>query len=163
MKKLITPLCFAVVVGFFFGCSKSENMTATKEVVHKHEHRPPHGGAPVELGEEEYHLEFTLDIPAGKMQAFVLDGEMENFIRIADPSWTVTAQVSGHEENLVFQPVANSATGEKIGDTSLFEAQADWLKTTTNFDAVVKEITIRTATYTNVAFNFPKGSDEKTK
>jgi len=35
----------------------------------------------------------------------------------------------------------------------------DWLKATPEFDAVLKEITVRTKTYTNVAFNFPKGAD----
>jgi hypothetical protein len=71
--------------------------------------------------------------------------------------------VAGKEETLTFQPVANNATGEKVGDTSLFEAQADWLKSATNFDAVLKEITVRTKTYTNISFNFPKGSDEGAK
>ncbi len=54
----------------------------------------------------------------------------------------------------------NNATGEKIGDTALFEVQADWLKHTTNFDAVLKQITVRDHTYQNVAFNFPKGNDK---
>jgi hypothetical protein len=160
MKSTISiSLMLAALIGG--GCSKTEVHSGSKpEVVHKHEHKPPHGGAPVELGEEEYHVEFVLDAAAGKLQAFVLDGEMENFVRIAAPSLEVTAKIPGKEENVVLLPVANNATGEKVGDTSLFEAQADWLKTTPAFDAVLKEITVRTRTYTNVAFNFPKGSDE---
>ena len=114
----------------------------------------------MELGEEEYHVEVVRDAAAGKLQAFVLDGELENFVRIAAPSLEMTATVSGHEEKLVFLPIANNATGEKVGDTSLFEAQADWVKATPAFDAVLKEITVRTKTYSNVAFSFPKGSDE---
>ena len=58
-----------------------------------------------------------------------------------------------------FKPSANTATGEKVGDTSQFEAQADWLKTTDTFDGVIKELTVRTKTYKDVKFNFPKGSD----
>jgi hypothetical protein len=159
--KSIIPICLMLAAIIGGGCSKTENANApAKEAVHKHEHHPPHGGAPVELGEEEYHVEFVLDAPAGKLQAFVLDGELENFVHIAAPSLEVTAKVHDKEEKLVLLPVANNATGEKVGDTSLFEAQAEWLKTTPIFDAVLKEITVRTKTYTNVAFNFPKGSDE---
>ena len=159
--KPTTVLCITLAAGLCAGCSKPENTAApAKEAVHKHEHHPPHGGAPVELGEEEYHVEIVRDASAGKLQAFVLDGELENFVRIAAPSLEITATVSGHEEKLTFLPIANAATGEKVGDTSLFEAQADWVKTTPAFDAVLKEITVRTKTYTNIAFSFPKGSDE---
>jgi hypothetical protein len=158
--KATTLLCITLAAGLCAGCSKPENVAApAKEAVHKHEHHPPHGGAPVELGEEEYHVEIVRDAPAGKLQAFVLDGELENFVRIAAPSLEITATVSGHEEKLTFLPIPNNATGEKVGDTSLFEAQADWLKTTPAFDAVLKEITVRTRTYTNVGFSFPKGSE----
>jgi hypothetical protein len=157
--KIFLSLCLAIA-GFLVGCSKTETVTPAPEAVHRHEHHPPHGGAPVELGEEENHVEFVLDAPNGKFQAFVLDGELENFVRIDAASLEVTAQVAGREEKLTLQPVANNATGEKIGDTSLFEAQADWLKTTPTFDAALKEITVHGKTYTNILFNFPKGSDE---
>jgi hypothetical protein len=156
-------LCIALAVGFIVACSKTETAAPPKEAVHHHEHKPPHGGAPVELGEEENHVEFVLNAPNGKLQAFVMDGELENFVRIAAPSLEIAAQVSGQPEKLVLQPVANNATGEKVGDTSLFEARADWLKTTPTFDAVLKEITVHGKTYTNIAFNFPKGSDEGKK
>ena len=159
--KPITLLGLALAASLVPGCSRPEDAAApAKEAVHKHEHHPPHGGAPVELGEEEYHVEIVRDGPAGKLQAFVLDGELENFVRIAAPALEITATLSGQEEKLVFLPVANSATGEKVGDTALFEAQADWVKTTPAFDAVLKEITVRTKTYTNLAFSFPEGSDE---
>lgn len=161
--KLNAISALALTVALFTGCSKTETAPPTKEAAHHHEHKPPHGGAPVELGEEENHVEFVLDAPNGKLQAFVMDGELENFVRIAAPSLEIGAQVSGHQEKLILQPIANNATGETVGDTSLFEAQADWLKTTPTFDAVLKEITVHTKTYTNIAFNFPKGSDEKAK
>lgn len=141
------------------GCAKSES-TPKAEAVHKHEHKPPHGGTPVELGEEEYHVELVRDAAAGKMQAFIFDGELESFVRIPAASFTIGASVAGKEESLVFQAVPNAATGETVGDTALFEARADWLKTTPEFDAVLKEITVRAKTYTNIAFNFPRGTDE---
>ena len=161
--KSFTLLCIVLAAGIFSGCSKSDNATPKTEAIHKHEHHPPHGGTPVELGEEEYHVELLRDAASGKLQAFVFDGELENFVRVPATSLEITAQVSGHEEKLILQPIANSATGEKIGDTSLFETQADWLKTTAEFEGVLKEIVVRGKTYSDVKFNFPKGNDEKAR
>ncbi len=166
--KLAVLSAITFSAALIVGCSKTETADAHGEAHDHaghshHEHKPPHGGTPVELGEEEYHVEFVRDATAGRLQAYIMDGELEFFVRIAAPSFAVTAQVAGKEESLLFQPVANNATGEAVGNTSLFEVQTDWLKTTTNFDAVLKEITVRTKSYTNVAFNFPKGSDEGAK
>jgi len=112
-----------------------------------------------ELGEEEHHVEFVLDAPNGKLQAFLLDGELENFVRSPMTSFEITALVAGQEKELVFTPVANRATGETVGDTAVFEARADWLRTTPAFNAVIKELTVGNRKYQNVGFNFPKGND----
>jgi hypothetical protein len=133
------------------GCAK-------KEQVGLHKDHPPHGGTPVALG-ENYHIEFVLDAASGTLSAYILDDEMEEFVRSAMPSFEVTARVGGAEQTLVFKPVANPATGETVGDTALFTAQADWLKTTTTFDAVIKSVTLDGTEFTHIGFNFPKGSD----
>ena len=84
-------------------------------------------------------------------------------INISAPP-VVTAQCNANNRSAVGRDSAQPrVTREKVGNTSLFEAQADWLKNTPKFDAVLKEITVRTKTYTNIAFNFPKGSDEPAK
>ena len=142
------------------GCGGSD--APAKKAVgagHQHEHIPPHGGTAVELGHEEFHVELVLDPAAGRLTAYVMDGELEQFIRIAAASFEVQVQVGGAEQSLVFNAVANGATGEKAGDTSQFEATAGWLKTTTNFDATLRELTVRTQTYRAVKFNFPKGNE----
>jgi hypothetical protein len=145
------------------GCKEGKPPASPQAVPSKHEHKPPHGGTPVVLGEEEYHVELVLDAPTGKLQAFVMDGELENFVRIPAAAFQVLAKVSGQEETLTFSAVANNATGEKVGDTSLFEARADWLKTAGTFDAVIKEIEVRGKKYEDVSFNFPKGNDKDEK
>ncbi|MDB6021111.1 MAG: hypothetical protein JWQ04_968 [Pedosphaera sp.] len=159
--KIILPIAaLTILAGLLAGCGDGQPAATVPATAHKHEDKPPHGGTPVVLGEEEYHVELVLDAPTGKLQAFVLDGEMENFVRVADESFEVSAKLPGKEEMLVFKPVPNNATGEKVGDTSLFETQADWLKQETNFDAVLKQITVKTKAYQSVAFNFPKGNDK---
>lgn len=126
---------------------------------HKHEHIPPHGGTAVVLGEEAFHVELVRDAATGVLQAYVLDGELENFVRVQQASFDLTAKIGGETKTLTFKSVANSATGETVGDTSLFTAEADWLKTTSVFDAEIKTLTVRSTTFTGVKFNFPKGND----
>jgi hypothetical protein len=149
-------LALTLAVACVNGCSKAP---ATSGQPHKHEHHPPHGGTPVVLGEEVYHIELVRDPEAGTLQAYVLDGEMENFIRSGVPSIEIDAMGADAPRTLVLAAVANPATGETVGDTSLFQAQADWLKATPEFDGVLRSITIRGTTFTDVKFNFPKGND----
>jgi|CZKI01.1.fsa_nt_gi hypothetical protein len=160
MNARLAPLLLAVVLPALLatGCSRPPS-TASSGQPHKHEHHPPHGGTPVVLGDEAYHIELVLDASAGTLQAFVLDGELENFIRSAAPSFEIVADVAGAPRALVMAAVANPATGETVGDTSLFQTQADWLRTTGEFDAVLRSFTIRGTTFTDVKFNFPKGND----
>jgi len=160
MKQLLSIL---LIVALVAGCDQKSADVPSTAAPPKHEHKPPHGGTPVVLGNEEYHIELVLNVPAGKLQAFVLDGELENFVRVAANSFEVDAKVAGKEESLIFRGIASSATGETVGDTSAFEAQAEWLKTDVTFDAVLKELTVRTKIYQNVQFNFPKGNDTDEK
>jgi hypothetical protein len=126
---------------------------------HKHVHHPPHGGTAVVLGDEAYHMELVLDPAAGVLQAYILDGELENFIRSAAASIEIDATVGGSPKTLVLEPVPNSATGETVGDTSLFQAHSEWLRSAKEFDGVVKSVTIRGTAFEGVRFNFPKGND----
>ena len=142
------------------GCSKPAPVSTVAAKPPKHEHKPPHGGTPVVLGDEIYHVELVLDAAAGRLQAFVFDGELENFIRSTAPAIEINAVVNGQPKTVVLSAVANPATGETVGDTALFDGQADWLKTAKEFDATLKTITIRGTTFADVKFNFPKGNDK---
>jgi hypothetical protein len=148
------PFAFAAAIALA-GCSKSP--TAASDQPHLHVDRPPHGGTAVALG-DDYNLELVLNSEAGTLQAYVLDGEMEDFIRSSVPTIEFATTARGTTRTLVLSAVANPATGETVGDTSLFEASADWLKTAGEFDGVLKSITIRGTTFTGVRFKVPRGS-----
>ena len=156
LSPALACLGFLALAAAFPACSKAPPPAAP---VHKHEHHPPHGGTPVVLGDEAYHLELVLDPTDGDLQAYILDGEMENFIRSADPAIEITVTIGGKTTPLRLAAVANSATGETVGDTSLFEVRADSLRGATSFDGVIRSVTIRGSTFTTVPFNFPKGND----
>ena len=140
------------------GCSRSDNHAAAS-AAHAHEHNPPHGGTAVVLGDENYHLELVHNPAAGVLTAYVLDGHMENFIRTNVTSFEAVARVAGEARTLTFRAVANAATGETVGDTSQFEAQADWLKTATRFDGTLKNLTVRGTAFNDVAFRFPERNE----
>jgi len=159
--RTFLALTLAVTVTALAGCGERKEK-ASADAPHLHVDVPPHGGTPVALG-DEYQIEWVLDASVGKLQAYILDGEMENFVRIATPSFDLRAKLPDRQADLQFKAVANSATGEKVGSTSLFEAGADWLKTNKTFDAVLPEIDVEGTVYTNIAFNFPKGTQEQDK
>jgi len=161
MKIISLSGSLLFVLAALAGCRPAAPEGAAEAKPHLHQDHPPHGGTPVVLGDEVYQVEFVLDAAAGDLQAFVLDGEMENFMRASSHAFTLVTTAGGRTRTLAMRAVANPATGETVGDTSMFEAQADWLKTTPEFDAVLQTITIRGSTFTDVKFNFPKGNDRE--
>lgn len=128
-----------------------------------HEHHAPHGGTLVVLGEEFAHLEFVLDLENGKLTAYALDGEAENPVRLSQDIIELTvvsiAPQQGQAMDVVLEPVANDLTGETVGDTSQYEADAPLLTTMTVFNARIKSIDIKGETFKDVEFNFPEGNE----
>jgi len=153
--RLATALLgLALPLALLPGCSRDSAPAKT----HLHVDLPPHGGTAVALGDDASHIELVRDAQAGVLQAYVLDDEMEEFVRIAAPSIEIHATVDGSPRTLVLAAVGNTATGETVGNTSLFEAQAEWLRTATHFDGIIMSVTVQGTTYTGVKFNFPKGN-----
>jgi len=123
-----------------------------------HQNHPPHGGTPVVLGDEAFHLELVRDPGTGTLRCYVLDGEMEEFVRIGASRLTLEVERDGGKATLALLPVADLATGETVGNTSLFEARAEWLKTTDRFKGVFRDLKIQDQTFKAVAFAFPEGN-----
>ena len=119
------------------GCSGGHDHDHSHAEPHYHE--PPHGGA-------------------GSVTAWFFTPHMERYLRIQAESFEVLAKLPEGEARLTFHAVANAGTGETVGDTSQFVAQADGLAGVESFDAVLPEVTVRGTVYRNVAFNYPKGN-----
>ncbi len=123
---------------------------------HGHQHVAPHGGAAVVLGDELYHLEFVANPEAQAFECYVLDGHMEDFVRIAATEFEVVLE-SG--ETWLFQAQATGATGETVGDTSYFRADVSDAAERKSFAATVKEITVKGSSFTQIPFRFPEGNE----
>jgi hypothetical protein len=124
-----------------------------------HTHAAPHGGVLIELGEEFGHVELVLDGVAGTLTAYVLDGEAEQSVRLAQPSIGVRlAGVMATEPGgLSARPFelaarANVLTGETVGDTSQFTLTHDAFKGLTSFRGVITHVTYKGQDFRDVAF-----------
>ena len=123
-----------------------------------HYHEPPHGGAGVTLGNEDAHIEFLADAEEGTVTAWFFKPHMEQYLRMDLESFEVLVKRSEGKTKLVFEALANPGTGETVGNTSQFVANAEWLGKAETFDAVIPEITVLGKTYNNLEFNYPKGN-----
>jgi hypothetical protein len=124
-----------------------------------HEHSAPHGGALIELGEEFAHVEIVLDAATGKLSAYALDGEAEKSVRFKQSE--IEIAVKNPAVTIKLGGVANTLTGETAGDTSEFSGQSDRLKGATDFEGVIKTVSIRGKQFKDVEFNFPKGAEKE--
>lgn len=161
MKRQLTLL--AVISGMLGlaslgGCGQRPATESRPPASLGHHHEPPHGGTVVVLGNEEYHLELVHHADEGRLQVFILDGHMDNFVRLKIPSFDLVVREGGNQRNLTLEAVTIKATGEKVGDTALFEARADWLKGLTHFEAELPQLSIRGREYRAVTFPFPQGN-----
>lgn len=120
-----------------------------------HVHEAKHGGVAVELGEHEFQIEFTHGDTPGTLFAYVMDGHMNEYVRIAAPSFSATATVDGVAFPIVFEATAEAATGEKIGDSSLFTARGSGLATKSAVDLSIPTLVIKGHTYQNVTARVP--------
>ena len=75
------------------GCSRVERAAEGGPLPAAHTHAARHGGIAVELGEEEFHVEFTHGDTPGTLLAYFMDAEMEDYVRITPASFAASARV----------------------------------------------------------------------
>ena len=121
-----------------------------------HAHSAPHGGTLIEVGEHAYNLEVVRDTSAGKLTVYILDGHAENFVRIAAPALEFVGFSGGERRPLSLKAVANPATGETVGNTSQFEAQADWLKSGGELAGTIESVEIKGTTFSKLGVHLRK-------
>lgn len=133
---------------------------------HSHAHTAPHDGTLVLMGDHFAFIELVLDSAAGKMTAYVLDGEAEKPVRISQTAIEIlilkpdTPEMRPPVGDLIkLNAAANTLTGETVGDTSEFVVTSDLLKGKDHFDGLVQSVTIKGEEIKGVSFNFPEGNE----
>ena len=150
--KTLHVLLIAGLIAAVSGCTKKR---ADGEGHAGHEHRAPHGGTLVELGDHAYNVELVRDDAAGRLTAYVLDGHAEKFVRLKAPAIELIAMPGGKFTRVSLQAVASPATGETVGDTSQFSGEAEWLKTAPDFSGIFT-VEIHGTKFEQVAYSLPK-------
>ncbi len=154
-------ICLLLAFAFgFAGCSRHDHDHGHDH--HGHAHTAPHGGTLVEIGEHQFNVELIFDATSGKLTAWLLDAHAEHFVRSAAPQLEIVTRTAGEARTLALLPVANSATGETVGDTSQFEATADWLRGLPALAGEFRQLNFRGAVFSNVVFSVAAGVPEPT-
>jgi hypothetical protein len=132
------------------GCKESHQNH--QERSEGHVHTAPHGGTLVELGEHTFNIEFVRESTKGILTAYFLDAHAENFVRLPDPSIEIRIQRDTQSEPYTLRAIANDRTGEKVGDTSQFEAQSDAFKVSSAMKGTIPSLSLRGRKFEGVSF-----------
>lgn len=124
-----------------------------------HDHEAPHGGSLIEFGDEFAHLELLLNADTGRLTVYVLDGEAETPVRLAQPAIVLMVTVPDvlSPISVTLEPVENALTGEKAGDTSQFVATVPELEGRREFRGTVSSLTIRGRAFFESSFRVSRG------
>ena len=137
--------------GVWLGCSGDH--TDSEGSGHGHYHAAPHGGSLAMLGDHLAQLELVAGLNPGEWSIYVLDGGAERFVRVEQSEISVTMD----GQKVVFQAVANSATGESVGDTSQFTGSVKGLSKEDQFAVRIGEIVVYRQSFKNIEFDYPEG------
>ncbi len=157
MKILVPLLLVSLLVAACKPRDPAPSQAATgAPAASGHAHKSLMGGQLVELGDHEANLELKYDAARGVLQAWVLDGHAENFVRVSMALFDVQ-EAAGARRTITLRAVANGITGENVGDTSSFEGEASWLGGVGHFDGIVKALKVRDVVYRDIPFHFHPG------
>ena len=105
------------------------------------------------LGNHFAQLELVAGQNPGEWSIYVLDGGAERFVRIEQSQMSVTMD----GQDVVFQAVANAATGESVGDTAQFSGSVEGLGKDNQFPVIIKEIVVNRQPFLMIEFDYPEG------
>lgn len=127
--------CLALLTTVLIGCGDpdgdvSEVQTADVEAAHAeaaasgHQHKAPHGGHLIPLGDHEYNIEMVFSAEPRELHAYVLGGHAEKTIALELESFDFDQEdEEGNEVEIVLK--ANPQEGDKEGTASRYTATGD--------------------------------------
>jgi hypothetical protein len=142
-------------------------LCAAWSLAYAHEHHDaPHKGLLIELGDEFGTVELLLDQASGHLSAYILDGEVEESVRLKQKYLDLTLKAGPKPLHLRLKAQANPLTGESLGDSSEFGVDSKWLKGREHFEGQIDLIHFHDRVFRNIAFKYPEtgeGSDAQEK
>ncbi len=142
-----------VALGLLSGCGEKHTSTAHEAQGGGHSHVAPHGGTLTEIGEHAFNVEWVRDAGQGSLDAYILDGHAENFVRLPLPAFSIILE--SQPTPLTLAAVASPQTGETVGNTSHFRVQSDAIKGTNGISGEIKGLEIRGQIFDKVKFILP--------
>ena len=161
LKECIENWTRAALFGLgvtLIGCSGGHDHHDHDHEEHGHAHEAPHGGALTMLGDHALQLELVVDQDAGQLKLYVLDGGAENFMRVSPLEIEARANAGDREWSVLFEAVANEATGETKGNTSHFVAEVKDLANESEFDISFNRLEFLGQVFEEVNTSYPEGS-----
>ena len=147
---------FAILIALFVvGCAEHQHDESCGSHGGLHVHEALLGGQLMALGEHGsgYNLELLID-ENNHFSVYILDAHAENFVRIEQES----LQMNLSDENttsLILHAVADSATGETVGNTSHFKTKGT-VEKFLPLNGIIEMIEIGSKQYSEIEFAFPK-------
>ena len=147
---------FAILIALFVvGCAEHQHDESCGSHGGLHVHEPLLGGQLMALGEHGsgYNLELLID-ENNHFSVYILDAHAENFVRIEQES----LQMNLSDENtttLILHAVADSATGETVGNTSHFKTKGT-VEKFLPLNGIIEMLEIGSKQYSEIEFAFPK-------
>lgn len=94
-----------------------------------HPHEGPHGGALAEWGEEEFHVEFTVDHKKQEARIYVLGPDAKTAVAIKTPKLVLSIKEPAIQMDLIADP----QKGEAAGSSSVFVGKHEKLAAERDF------------------------------
>ena len=152
---------FSILISLFVvGCAEHQHDESCGSHGGLHVHEPLLGGQLMALGEHGsgYNLELLID-ENNHFSVYILDAHAENFVRIEQES----LQMNLSDENttsLILHAVADSATGETVGNTSHFKTKGT-VEKFLPLNGIIEMIEIGSKQYSAIEFIFPDDPETK--
>ena len=136
------------------GCTEHQHDESCESHGGLHVHEPLLGGQLMALGEHGsgYNLELLID-EKNRLSVYILDAHAENFIRIEQGSLQVDLS-DGNKTSVILDAVADSATGETVGNTSHFQSKGT-VENLLPLKGLIQMIEIGSKQYSAIEFFFP--------
>jgi hypothetical protein len=148
--SLRLPLPALALAGFLMtGCEPPPtSKKAGDGHEHAHVHHGPHGGHIMEIGEEEYHAEWTHDDKSGKVTFYILNAEATKEVPIAAEDLTIEVKIGMNEPTTYKLAALNPQDGKASAFETIDKNLEGVLGTLSEgVTATIKKLTIGDKTF----------------